>query len=318
MPKNMQKFQGIVGRSRGMQELFQRIDQVAPIDIPVLIVGESGTGKELVATAVHNLSHRRNSPFIPVNTGAISPELIMSELFGHEKGAFTGATTKHAGKFEQAEGGTLFLDEIGTMDQATQVALLRVLETRTYQRVGGQSSIDAHIRLIAATNQDLRKAINGGVFREDLFHRFNVFPLTIPPLRDRTGDIPLLLEHFSEKYCEEFSLTKPDLTKSAIELLKSYPWPGNVREFENVVMRLIITADGNCIDDEDLPPEIRNESPGAEQGETLYAGMSLEDGERKLIQLTVKATKGNKKAASEMLGISRKALYNKLKKYSLL
>lgn len=317
MEKKQSEFRGIVGSSPPMLKLFEEIRQVAPIDIPVLISGESGTGKELVARAVHTLSDRKKGPFIPVNTGAIASELVASELFGHERGAFTGATGKQAGKFEIASGGTLFLDEIGTMDPTTQVTLLRVLETGRFQRLGGRETIDADVRILAATNEDLSRSIRAGSFREDLFHRFNVFSLHIPPLRERPADIPMLLRYFSRKYCREFSLSPPRFTKAAIQQLMNYPWSGNVREFENTLMRLLITQESQDIDVEDLPEEIRISGGKSGESVAINVGESLAHAERKLIQATLRHAQGNKKRSAEILGISRKALYGKIKRHNI-
>ena len=312
-------FQGIVGNSPAMRLLFDEMEQIAPIEIPVIIYGESGTGKELVARAVHALSRRREGPFIPVNTGAIATELVASELFGHEKGAFTGASSMQPGHFDAAAGGSLFLDEIGTMDEATQVTLLRVLETGRYQRLGGSKFLESDVRIIAATNADLRISIKNGEFREDLFHRFNVFPLRIPPLRERPEDIPALLDYFSAKYCGEFSLDPPRFSRKAIELLKLSSWTGNVREFENTVMRLLITNQSRLIRPGDLPERIQRESGdrGGQPAVEVPVGSTLAESEALLIRATLSACRGNKKRTAETLGISRKALYGKLEKYGI-
>ncbi len=306
-------FEHIITRNSSMIELFDYVRRVAPIDIPVLLSGESGTGKELFAKAIHNLSHRKNEPFIPINTGSISPDLIVSELFGHEKGAYTGAHTRSMGKFEMAGKGTLFLDEIGTMNLDTQVALLRVLETGKFQSVGAQTIKESSARIIAATNADLSESILNGTFREDLFHRLNVFPVIIPPLRERSEDIPFLVEHFTQKYCEEFSMEPPAFSNSAIELMKAFPWKGNVRELENMVMRIIINQSGTRVDVDDLPEEIADASGAVPGSVTIEIGTSLQEAELEFLQETLHYTKGNKKKAAEILEISRKAFYNKLK-----
>ncbi len=264
-----------------MLQLFEKIKQVAPLDIPILIFGESGTGKELTARAIHKLSKRSLQPFVPVNTGAISPDLIVSELFGHEKGSFTGALTRGLGKFELAQEGSLFLDEIGTMNSATQIALLRVLETGRFQRLGGQSLLTSNARIIAATNENLLNRINEGSFREDLYHRLNVFPLRIPPLRERIEDIPVLLDFFVQKYCKEFSLRQPHFTKSAIEKLKTGQWTGNVREFENTVLRLLVTRAGGRIGPDNIPGDNTDSNPAETQNITIEIGTNLRDSEKR-------------------------------------
>ncbi len=316
MKQSDSAFEQIITCSSSMLELFEHVRRVAPIDIPVLISGESGTGKELFAKAIHNLSLRKTEPFIPVNTGAISPELIVSELFGHEKGAYTGAHSRGMGKFEMAGKGTLFLDEIGTMNMNTQVALLRVLETGKYQRVGAQTIQESSARIIAATNTDLADSIQNGTFREDLFHRLNVFPIIIPPLRERADDIPLLIEYFVRKYCDEFSMEPPSFSKSAVEVLKAFSWKGNVRELENMVMRLIINQSGTRIDTDDLPEEVNDGSETPPGTVSIEIGTSLQEAEKEILLETLHFTRGNKKKAAEILDISRKAFYNKLKQDS--
>jgi DNA-binding NtrC family response regulator len=309
-------FDGMIGTCRRMRRLFTQIRRVSGLDIPVLIEGESGTGKELVAMSIHRRSPRSDCLFVPVNTGAIVRELIESEIFGHEKGAFTGASYQKKGKFEVAEGGTLFLDEISTMDEKTQVSLLRVLETKKFQRVGGNRQIEADARIIAATNQNLRKAIKEGRFRLDLFHRLNVFPIKIPPLRDRGEDISRLIYYFLEKYCVELEKAAPEVTPQALLLLKSYRWPGNVRELENVMMRIVVMLEDSKITPDILPDIILQESQ--EKTETdvvLEVGLPLEEAERQYITKTIELVEGNKSKAARILGLSRKALYNKLKSY---
>jgi len=240
-------FEGMVGGSRRMREVFSRIDRVAGTMAPVLIVGESGTGKELVARAIHNRSRRRNGPFVPVHTGAIPRELIGSELFGHEKGSFTGAFSSAEGKFEAAAGGTVFLDEVGTMDSAVQVSLLRVLETYRFTRVGGRKEIDADVRIVAATNKDLLDLVDEGVFREDLYYRLNVFTVTLPPLRERGEDIPPIAERFLVKYARRYGTSARRLSSGAIERLMAHEWPGNVRELRNVMEQTALFASNETV-----------------------------------------------------------------------
>jgi DNA-binding NtrC family response regulator len=319
-------FDGMIGACRGMRRLFSQIKRVSGLDIPVLVVGESGTGKELVAMSIHKRSPRADCPFVPVNTGAIVKELIESEIFGHEKGAFTGASYQKKGKFEVAKGGTLFLDEVSTMDEKTQVSLLRVLETRRFQRVGGNRNIEADVRIIAATNENLRKAIAKGHFRRDLFHRLNVFAIKIPPLRERGEDIELLVNYFLHKYCQELDKPVPELSPQATLLLKSYRWPGNVRELENVMLRTVVMLEEDKIVPEILPDIILQDSQAetGKQGKSeeseekdvvLEVGMTLEEVERRYITKTLDLLGGNKSKAARILGLSRKAMYNKLKNF---
>jgi DNA-binding NtrC family response regulator len=311
----------MIGSSRKMRRIFAQIKRVSGLDIPVLIVGESGTGKELVALSIHKRSPRSDYPFIPVNTGAIVKELIESEIFGHEKGAFTGATYQKKGKFEAAKGGTLFLDEISTMDEKTQVSLLRVLETKKFQRVGGSRLIETDVRIIAATNENLRLSIKEGQFREDLFHRLNVFPIKLPPLRNRGDDINLLLDYFLTQYCEEFDKPMPELTPQAMLLLRSYRWPGNVRELENVIMRCVVMLEGDTISPESLPGIIlqdsREKPEASDRDVVLEVGLTLGEAEKRYITKTLQIVGGNKSKAARILGLSRKAMYNKLKSYGL-
>ncbi|MFP4113394.1 MAG: sigma-54 interaction domain-containing protein [Spirochaetota bacterium] len=235
-------FHGMVGSSNAMNKVYTRIRNVSPFDIPILIIGESGSGKELVARAIHSESARRSGPFHAVNTGALTPELIASELFGHEKGAFTGATTAKKGFFEIADGGTLFLDEIGTMGADTQVNLLRIIETQSFHRVGGTTPIRSNVRILAATNVDLRAQVRSNGFRSDLYYRLSVFPLSLPPLRKRREDIPVLAEYFRERFTAQFERPVRGLEPGAMKQLRSYGWPGNVRELSNVIIRLVVGA----------------------------------------------------------------------------
>ena len=245
-------FEGMVGGSRRMREVFTRIDRVAGTMAPVLIVGESGTGKELVARAIHRRSRRYAGPFVPVHTGAIPRELIGSELFGHEKGSFTGAFAAAEGKFEAAAGGTVFLDEVGTMDTAVQVSLLRVLETYRFTRVGGRKEIEADVRIVAATNKDLLDLVDDGIFREDLYYRLNVFTVTLPPLRERGDDIFPIAERFLIKYARRYSTPARRLSEGAIDRLMAHDWPGNVRELRNVVEQTALFAPNECVAAEDI------------------------------------------------------------------
>jgi DNA-binding NtrC family response regulator len=265
-------FEGMVGGSRRIREVFTRIDRVAGTMAPVLIVGESGTGKELVARAIHNRSRRRNGPFVPVHTGAIPRELIGSELFGHEKGSFTGAFAAAEGKFEAAAGGTVFLDEVGTMDSAVQVSLLRVLETYRFTRVGGRKEIEADVRIVAATNKDLLDLVDDNIFREDLYYRLNVFTVTLPPLRDRGEDILPIAERFLSKYARRYGTPARRLSASAVDRLMAHEWPGNVRELRNVIEQTALFASSETVSADDVQlgqgrierrPKARPEAPAA-------------------------------------------------------
>lgn len=306
-------FGEIVGQSRPIKQVVQKIRKIANIDVPVLIYGESGTGKELVARAIHQASDRRVGPFIAVNTGAIPKDLIVSELFGHEKGAFTGATEARKGKFEEADGGTLFLDEISTMDEATQIALLRVLETHQIERVGSSRSLEVNVRIVAASNKDLKEFIEEGRFREDLYYRLNVYRIDLPPLNERTGDVPMLVEYFIRQFNAKYNMQIASIDSQALEILQNYAWPGNVRELRNVVLNAMIQAKDR-IQIKDLPPFVLKPGP---QEIRFRAGMSLPDIERLTIVKTLKMVGGNKLKAAELLGISRKSLYNKLEDYQI-
>ncbi len=306
----------ILGTSPLMQELLEMISYVAPTEATVLINGESGTGKELVAAELHNNSDRSDRPFIKVNCAALAESLLESELFGHEKGAFTGADKRREGKFVQAEGGTLFLDEIGETSQAMQVKMLRVLQEHELQRVGGEETIHTDARIIAATNRDLEKEVREGNFREDLYYRLNVVTVMVPPLRDRREDIPLLVEHFVRKFAAKNRREVAGVTPECMELLCSYSWPGNVRELENAIERGVILMRGEYLTEKSLPLPIQKQ--GAEQirkGTPESGSSSLQAQEKVLILKTLEETGGNKSEAARRLGITRKTLQNKLHKY---
>lgn len=304
----------LIGDSPQMQQLFRQIARVAPTSASVLITGESGTGKELVAQAIHQLSERRNRPFLPINCGAIPNQLIESELFGHEKGSFTGATRDHSGYFERANGGTLFLDEITEMVFDLQVNLLRVLETATFARVGGTREHKTDIRIIAASNRDPIQAVAEGHLREDLLYRIQVFPLHLPPLREREGDIELLARHFLAQYNHQEKHNKR-LSEAAVDALRSYSWPGNLRELKNVVQRACIMAE-TCITPGDLPTHITSPEDGEPtQDWSIPVGSSLAEIEKKLILATLNHCDGRKERAARILGICPKTLYNRLREY---
>jgi DNA-binding NtrC family response regulator len=312
----------IIGKSSAIKDIWTAIDEVAITDVPVLIRGESGVGKELVARAIHESSRRRNQIFVPINLSALPETLIESELFGHEKGAFTGALSRKIGKFELATDGTLFLDEIGEINMNIQIKLLRVLQEQRFERIGGDTSITTDTRIIAATNTNLEEKIRNGCFREDLFFRLNVFPIYIPPLRNRKEDIPELVTHFINKYRNRISKSIEEITPEALKILIKYDWPGNIRELENIVQRMMIKATGNILDVDDIPREII--SPlrlyNFEQAvDTLFdtfnpqMGKSLWDVTLStLAKLALNRTK-KKSAAAELLGISKPTLYHWLK-----
>lgn len=308
-------FGEIVGKSQPIKNIVKKINQIANIDVPVLIYGESGTGKELVARAIHSTSNRCNNPFVAVNTGAIPKDLIISELFGHEKGAFTGALLSKKGKFEEADQGTLFLDEISTMSEPVQIALLRVLENQQVERVGSNRVIPINVRVVAATNENLDQLLAEGKFREDLFYRLNVYNIELPALRDRKEDIMIIAEYLIERFNYEFAKNISGIDEEASRILENYPWYGNVRELRNIILRAMISAKGQ-ITKKDLPENIVK---GIRQGETIkiQAGTSLPDIERVSIIKTLRMAGGNKLKAAEMLGISRRSLYNKLEDYNI-
>jgi DNA-binding NtrC family response regulator len=315
------EFEGLIGVSLPMQEVFRSINEASSVDIPVLITGETGTGKELVAAAIHNRSKRRNRPYVPVNTGAIVPELIASELFGHEKGAYTGAIERRQGFFEQADSGTIFLDEISTMDEKTQVGLLRILETKTFRRVRGDKNIHVDVRVIAASNQDLEKAVKNRRFREDLYYRLDVFRIHLPPLRDRPGGVTLLTNHFVIVFNSLYQKSVKVVAPETYRCLRRYSWPGNVRELKNVIQRAVLTAKGEELTLDSIPPRIREATECGVRSATtqfsIHPGMTLEAAEKEFIAMTLAATQGNKREAARELGISRRSLYNKLSKHDL-
>ena len=315
------EFEGMLGISLPMQEVFQRILEVAEEDISVLITGETGTGKDMVASAIHRRSRRKNGPYIAVNTGAMPSELIASEIFGHEKGAYTGAVETIKGRFEEAHGGTLFLDEVSTINEKAQVSLLRVLETKTFRRVGGEKDFCADVRVIAATNENLEEAVKEKRFREDLFYRLEVFHIHVPALRERPGSIALLTNHFVPHFNDIYKKKVRAVAPETWRCLRSYPWPGNVREMKNVIQRAVLMAKGEELTADLLPLRIRVASSVEKntpaQHFPIHAGMTLDAVEREFIHMTLALTQGNKKEAAHRLGISRRALYDKLKKHAV-
>ena len=310
-------FPSLIGTSSVIQDIYKLMQQAAESDITVLISGESGTGKELVANSLHANSPRKDGPFVALDCAAIPETLIESELFGHERGAFTGATTQRFGAFERANGGTLFLDEIGDMPYILQGKLLRVLQEREIQRIGGTSPIPIDIRVITATNKDLEHSVKVGKFREDLFYRIAAFPITIPPLRERREDIPLLAKHFLEKYTAQAGKSISDISTLALRLLLQYDWPGNVRELENAIARAVLLETTGVLQADNLPPQL---SPVIALGRDLSAPQAilpLTEIERQALIYTLEATGNNITQTAQALGINRTTLYRKLKKYNI-
>jgi len=306
----------VIGQSDAVREVLHLCDRVARSNATVLLLGETGTGKELFARYVHETSNRREKPFVAINCAALSETLLESELFGHEKGAFTGATAQKIGRFELADGGTLFLDEIGDISPSTQVKLLRVLQEREIVRVGGTRTVACDVRIVAATNRDLQKAMQDGSFREDLFYRLNVFPIQTPPLRNRREDVPLLVDHFVVRSARDLGLPVPGVEDEVKALLTGHNWPGNVRELQNVVERAVLMCDGDRLRREHLPPEIaRPGSAAASRGPT--GDSSLWDFERAMIINALNDHRWNQSAAARALGISRDNLRYRIRKYDI-
>jgi DNA-binding NtrC family response regulator len=349
---DIQKFGTLVGESQAIKAVFESISKAARIEVPVLIVGETGTGKELVAQEIHARSKRSNGPFVAVNMGALSMELITSELFGHEKGAFTGATESKIGRFEEADQGTLFLDEIATMEDRTQIALLRLLETGEFRPVGAAHDRSADVRILAATNMELNEAVARDIFREDLLYRFQVFPIHLPPLRQRREDLPMLVEHFIREVREEFDLMITGISDEALSLMVRFDWPGNIRELKNLMAQAAVLAESGMIDVQHLPVRLQPDhrattadiiSPaipipgmtaerlpmpktpvagpalsGSSNGHTvtLPLGLPIEEVQRRYILKTLDDCDNNKTQAAKSLCLSRKTLYEKLRRWS--
>jgi two-component system, NtrC family, response regulator HydG len=318
-------FEGVVGNSPQMRKIIETLKLVSPTDSTVLITGENGTGKELVARALHQNSLRKSKPFVPVNISAIPDSILENELFGHELGAFTGAAAKRIGKFEYANGGTLFLDEVGEMPTDTQIKLLRVLEDRKITRLGANEELDVNVRLVAATNADLKSLVDSKTFRIDLYHRLNVVTIHVPPLRERPGDIPLLLDHFCKQFCQQNNRSVEGFSRAARQALMIHQWPGNIRELRNVVERMIVLDMDGLLDVDDLPEEIAalakqtedSQLAAAASGTDMLIGRPLVEVEKYYIQRALELTDGKREEAASILGMGERTLYRKIKEYGL-
>ena len=306
---------GIISRSPAMRQLMQNLAAIAPSEATVLITGESGTGKELIARAIHNNSSRRKEPFVAVNCAALTESLLESELFGHERGAFTGAEGRRKGRFQSANKGTIFLDEIGEISAAMQSRLLRVLQEREIQPVGSDQTIKIDVRILGATHRDLARDVDQGRFRQDLYYRLNVVTLHLPPLRERPDDIPLLAGHFLKKFAEKNRKQVKTFTPEAMHRLNAHAWPGNVRELENAVERAVVLLAGEYVDARDLPPALLSGQAAGDTPGAVPSGLTLEEMERQVIVAALAAADGNKSEAARRLGITRKTLHAKLRKY---
>ncbi|MFP4542162.1 MAG: sigma-54-dependent transcriptional regulator [Opitutales bacterium] len=308
------RFEGIIGNSKALEDVIEKVRRVAPSRASVLVEGETGTGKELVAQAIHQNSDRARRPFVTVHAAALAPTLLESELFGHERGAFTGASEKRVGRFEAADGGTVFLDEIGEIDPSTQVKLLRFLESRTFERLGSVKTIKVDVRLVAATNRDLEAMVREGTFREDLLYRLNVVKLTMPPLRERTDDIPLLVNHYIDHYAEENGVEPLELEPGVMHLLQKYRWPGNIRELRNFAENAVVMKRGGKFTEYDLDGKFLDPSGqiGAEHSGLAQNPLSVEENEKRLLRNALVQAKGNRTQAAKLLGMSRRTLHRKL------
>ncbi len=318
MQKELEKrsqFANIIGKSAAMHSIFEKVRQVAPTRASVLITGESGVGKEVIAEAIHYISPRKDKPLVKVHCAALTETLLESELFGHERGAFTGAVARKRGRFELANLGSLFLDEIGEISQSVQIKLLRVLQDRKFERVGGEETIETDIRIIASTNRNLMDDISTGKFREDLYYRLNVINIHIPPLKERNEDIPLLVAAFLEEFSRENEKNIEGIETKARLALYNYSWPGNVRELRNCIESAVVMSKNAILSLEDLPPHIGQTSGG--QSLNLSPGISLAEGEKEIIRSALNMNKGNKSKTAEVLGIGRKTLHRKIQEYSL-
>ncbi len=317
------EFSNIIAIDNKMQEVFKLMKKVINTNVNVIIYGESGTGKELIARAIHSNSDRKDKPFVVVNCASIPKDLLESELFGHEKGSFTSAFQRKIGKFEHANGGTIFLDEIGELELSLQAKLLRVIQDKTFERVGGNEPITTTARIISATNRDLKKAVDEKLFREDLYYRLSTFPIVVPPLRERKGDIVVLAEHFVKKYAEDAKIPVPKITKEVINVFLDYPWPGNVRELENVIQLAVIIAEGSEIKINDLPITLQSyatnifSSSESASGEIVHEILPLEKTKENAIRHALRVTKGNIQETAKRLQIGRATLYRMIKEYNI-
>ena len=309
--------ENIIGQSPAMTEIFEIVRQVAPTRATVLVLGESGTGKELIAKALHQLSPRAKQPFVTVHCAALAPTLLESELFGHERGAFTGAHERRIGRFEQAQGGTLFLDEIGEIDATLQVKLLRFLGERTFERVGSNKTLTADVRLVAATNKHLEELVKAGKFREDLFFRLRVVEIELPPLRERTGDIPLLAQSFLREFAKENGKAVNDFTADALEALMNFSWPGNVRELRTAIEHAVVLCKGERVALRDLPQSVRHGGAAVDTRLLQGKALTVKDAEKQLIIRALKETNGNRTHAAQRIGMSRRTFHRKLHEYHL-
>lgn len=313
--ESRKSFEHIIGKSPAMLKVFEVVRRVAPTKASVLITGESGVGKELIANALHNLSPRNENPFIKVHCAALAESILESELFGHEKGSFTGAVSRKRGRFELANSGTIFLDEIGEINQQVQIKILRVLQEKQFERVGGEETVEVDVRVVTATNRDLEKEIAAGRFREDLFYRLNVVRIHVPPLRERKDDIPLMITSFIKEFSEENGKKIEGIEPKARSVLYSYDWPGNVRQLRNCVESAVVMTSGTVITLDDLPPSIRSGSDASSI--RIPLGATMAEAEKEIILQTLSAQNGNKSRAAEVLGIGRKTLHRKLDEYGL-
>jgi DNA-binding NtrC family response regulator len=310
------RFERMSGESQPMQHIYTLVDMVAESDVTVLLTGESGTGKELVARAIHHKSRRSDGPFVTLNCGALPDNLFESELFGYEKGAFTGATTNKMGRFELADGGTLLLDEVGELSLKSQVDFLRVLETKEFRRLGGTKIVKVDTRIVAATNRNLEEAVKHGEFREDLYYRLNVVPIRLPPLRERGDDIPLLADRFMDEFSAQHQREPKEISRQAMQLLRQYAWPGNIRQLRNLIERLVVTVKDPLIEPGHLPEEIQASREGA-RTMVVTLGSPLKDIERETIRRTLTEVTNHRERAAKLLGISLRALQYKIKDYGI-
>lgn len=313
--ESRKSFEHIIGKSPAMLKVFEVVKRVAPTKASVLITGESGVGKELIANALHNLSPRQNNPFVKVHCAALAETILESELFGHEKGSFTGAVARRRGRFELANSGTIFLDEIGEINQQVQIKILRVLQEKKFERVGGEETLEVDVRVVTATNRDLEKEIAEGRFREDLFYRLNVVRIHVPPLRERKDDIPLMIASFLREFAEDNGKKIDGIEPKARSVLYAYDWPGNVRQLRNCVESAVVMTSGSVITLDDLPPSIR--AGGDSSSIRIPVGATMAEAEKEVILQTLSAQNGNKSKTAEVLGIGRKTLHRKLDEYGL-